>query len=405
MINIFISEMKRQITTKKLIIYIGTAIVLAILWSWFIIGGTKAGFLGMDSYGGLKGVEAIKASNKERNVYSGVMTEDNFAKSGKVFLDSINDEDEVIMNDELLKHVIYTDALITQDDRLRKILGKDLINSFQDFPNDFGNRFYEDENLYYENLINRNTTNDIEEKLAYRMWDSVQKPYTYYGGFGVWGESIEHIQLLGFILLIMVAFFSSGIISKDKESELDEIISATKGGRRKLLAAKIAIPIIMGSLIYSIGMGVYIAILRFILPTNALETSMQLITTSILPYNLNDILINMMDFGFIGTITIASFTTFVSSKSSKTSMSMVIVVITLMTSFILSTTMDLNNSILKWLNLILPGSLIFSYANFTNVPIIRILGKGILTFKLNLFIAIIIFISSLVMASFKYVRR
>lgn len=403
--DIFISEIKRQFTTKRFISYIGIAVALAILWSWFIIGGVTIGFLGNATYPGLSGIEAIEASTKDKNVYAGKMTEDIFERSGRVFLNSIaNDEYEILMSDELLQIAVYADILVMQDYYLRTILGKDLV-SYGELQEDFGHHFYEDENLYYENLIPLNTINQSEEKLASKMWSDVEKPYTYYGGFEVWRDAVEHIQLLGFVLLIMVAFFSSGIIAKDKESGLDEIISTTRGGRKSLLAAKILIPIIMGTLIYTAGMGLYVSILKYILPTNALETSIQLITPSVLPYSLGEIMRNMIVFGLIGTITISGFSTFISSRSNKTSVAMIITVLILIVGFILSTMVDLNNPVLEWIHLLLPGSLMFSYSQFFSTPITSVLGKAVLTFKLNLLISIVIFISSLGMASWKYVRR
>lgn len=403
--DIFISEIKRQFTTKRFISYIGIAVALAILWSWFIIGGVTIGFLGNATYPGLSGIEAIEASTKDKNVYAGKMTEDIFERSGRVFLNSIaNDEYEILMSDELLQIAVYADILVMQDYYLRTILGKDLV-SYGELQEDFGHHFYEDENLYYENLIPLNTINQSEEKLASKMWSDVEKPYTYYGGFEVWRDAVEHIQLLGFVLLIMVAFFSSGIIAKDKESGLDEIISTTRGGRKSLLAAKILIPIIMGTLIYTAGMGLYVSILKYILPTNALETSIQLITPSVLPYSLGEIMRNMIVFGLIGTITISGFSTFISSRSNKTSVAMIITVLILIVGFILSTMVDLNNPVLEWIHLLLPGSLMFSYSQFFSIPITSVLGKAVLTFKLNLLISIVIFISSLGMASWKYVRR
>ncbi|GAA0121908.1 MULTISPECIES: hypothetical protein [Clostridium] len=121
------------------------------------------------------------------------------------------------------------------------------------------------------------------------MWNKVEKPYTYYAGYEIWRDSADHIQLFTFVLLIIIGFFSSGIIAQDKEWGLDEIISSTKGGRRKLLFAKLFIPIIMGCLIYVFGMGTYMGILNHYLPANALKTSAQLFTT-ILPYNLGDVM-------------------------------------------------------------------------------------------------------------------
>lgn len=402
--DLFISEIKRQFTTKKCISYIGIAVTLAVLWSWFIVGGKTIGFLGNATYPGLRGIEAIEASAKDKNVYAGEMTEDIFERSGRVFLDSIQDEYEIAISDELLQMAVYADKLVMQDYYLRTILGRDLV-SYGELQEDFGQHFYEGENLYYENLIPLNTKNQSEEKLASKMWSDVEKPYTYYGGFEVWSEGIEHIQLFGFVLLMMVTFFASGIIAKDKESGLDEIISTTRGGRKSLLAAKILIPILMGTFIYAVGMGLYIFILKYMLPTNALETSIQLSMTSVLPYTLGQMMRSMLAFGLIGTITISAFTTFISSRSNKASVAMMITVLILIGGFILAIQMDLNNPILEWIHLSLPGSLMFSYSKFYSIPILSVLGKAVLAFDLNVWISIILIFICLGLTSWKYVRR
>ena len=64
--------------------------------------------------------------------------------------------------------------------------------------------------------------NQAEKDLARKMWNKVEKPYTYYAGYEIWRDSADHIQLFTFVLLIIIGFFSSGIIAQDKEWGLDE---------------------------------------------------------------------------------------------------------------------------------------------------------------------------------------
>ncbi|WP_346940267.1 ABC transporter permease [uncultured Clostridium sp.] len=402
--DLFISELKRQMSAKRFICYLLSSIILGGLWSWFIIGGQTEGFMMTGCYKDLKGTAAIEAAAKDRNVYSGKMTVDNFQRSGEVFLNSKNEEDEIIMNDDLLKLAVYADTLVMQNYKLKKISG-DNVHECEKFPMNFGSHFYENENLYYKNLIDISTKNEAERELAYKMWEDVEKPYTYYGGFEAWRNGIELIQLFAFVLLIMVGFFSSGIIAKDKECGLDEIISTTKGGRNKLLSAKLSIPIIMGLLIYTVGMGTHIAILKHYLPANALETSAQLWTTTIVPYNLGEVMGKMIRVGLIGTLTLSAFTTLISSISKKTSTAMSITVLVLVSGFLLSAVMNLNNPVLKAMSLILPGSLVFSFSKFTMVPVVSVFGKALLYLTFSLIISLLTFLISWIMSSLKYVRR
>lgn len=406
--DLFIFELKRQMGVKRFISYLLISIILGGLWAWFIIGGRTEDFMMTGCYKGLKGMEAIEAAAKDRNVYAGEMAAHNFQRSSEVFLNSVegkDDESDIVMNDELLKLAVYADTLIMQDYRLKRMFGDDNLESW--FSRDFASHFYENEDLYYQNLIDINTKNQAEKELALKVWNEVEKPYTYFGGFEVWRDGVEHIQLFGFVLLIMVGFFSSGIIAKDKECGLDEIISTTIGGRRKLLPAKLFIPVIMGFLIYTVGMGTYIGILKNYLPANALETSIQVCGGStVLPYNLGNLMDRMVLFGVIGALTISAFTTFISSKAKKTSIVMSITVLVIISGFLLSVMGALNNNpIMRGMSLVVPGSLIFAGVRFDMVQIVSVFSKAILSFKFHLLISILIFFISLTMTSWNYVRR
>ncbi|MCW6074843.1 ABC transporter permease [Clostridium sporogenes] len=403
--DIFISELKRQMGKRRFIYYLLTSIILGALWSWFIIGGRTEGFMMTDCYKGLKGMKAIKTAAKDRNVYSGKMTLDNFQKSGEVFLKSKDKEGKIIMNDDLLKLAVYADTLVTQNYKLKKISGGDIYQC-EKFPLNFGSHFYENENLCYENLIATKTKNQAEKDLAHKMWNKVEKPYTYYGGYETWRDSADHIQLFTFVLLIIICFFSSGIIAQDKECGLDEIISSTKGGRRKLLFAKLFIPIIMGTFMYVFGMGTYMGILNHYLPANALKTSAQLSTT-ILPYKLGDVMQKMIVVGLIGTLTFCSFTIFISSKVKKKSIAMSISVLVIVSGFLLYVGMglnNLNNPILEAIKIVLPGSAVFSFCEF-DIPVASIFGKAFLYFKLSSVISLLVLFISLIIGSWNYVRR
>ena len=131
--DIFVSELKRQMRAKRLILYILISIVLGGLWAWFIIGGRTEGFMMTGCYKGLKGMEAIEAAAKDRNIYAGKMTTDKFQRSGEVFLDSVkgkDDESEIIMNGDMMKLAVYADTLVMQSFRLSRMSGE----GYPEFP-------------------------------------------------------------------------------------------------------------------------------------------------------------------------------------------------------------------------------------------------------------------------------
>ncbi|GAA0116563.1 ABC transporter permease [Clostridium senegalense] len=403
--DLFISELKRQISAKRFISYILISIILAVLWAWFIIGGATADFMQVGCYKEYKGKAAIEVAAKDRNVTAGKMTEDKFQKGRDAFVNALrsDDESDVEITKDLLQYAVYADSLVMQNIQLKNIRGES-INGYAKLPENAGKSFYENEDICYEHMMNLKLKNEAEKELALKMWNEVEKPYTYYGGYEVWSEGAEHIQIFTFILLIIAGFFSSGIVARDRESGLDEIISTTKKGRKNLLCPKLLLPIIMAVLIYTVGMGTYVVILKHYLPADAIQTSVQVFMKTVLPYNLDELMKNMIIFGLVGIITISAFTTFISSISKKTSIAMSIIVLVIISGFILSLMMDASNSIISFINFILPGSVIFSFLNI-GVPVVSIFGKAILSFKLSLIISMLLILISLILTSWTYVRR
>src|SRR3712207_1110657 len=137
--------------------------------------------------------------------------------------------------------------------------------------------------------------------------------------------------------MIMLGIFSSSIISNDKENGMDEIIKTTVKGRKSLTIAKISIPLIMASIIYICGVGVYVLLLKYLLPSNALNTSIQISNKSFLPYTEGDLLRNVFIVGWVGILIVSSFSTWVSSISKKSSRAIQFSILIILGSFILAT--------------------------------------------------------------------
>jgi hypothetical protein len=404
--DVFFQELKRQLNFKRLITYILIAITLAGLWAWFIVGGATEGFMQSGCYKEYKGRAAIDVAAKDRNVTAGEMTEDKFQSGCDAFLNALrgNDESSVEITKDLLEYAIYADRLVMQEFQLRKMRGESTEGLFN-IPKDAGKNFYENEDLYYRYYIDKNAHNESEKTLALSMWDSVKKPYTYYSGFKQWSEGTEHMILFSFVLMIMVGIFAGSMIAKDKENGMDEIIVTTVRGRKSLAAAKIVIPWIMAFIIYLCGVGVYVVLLMILLPNDALNTSIQVLTQSFLPYNQGELLRNIFIFGAIGILTIASFSTWISSIAKKSSIAIQLSTLTILGAFILAIFIDMDTTIIDVIKILMPGGIVFSNIGAAKFPMITVLGKTFFIPSFSLIVSVIVFLLSAVFTSLNYRRR
>ncbi|WP_346916527.1 ABC transporter permease [Clostridium sp.] len=404
--DVFFQELKRQLNFKRLLTYVLIATTLAGLWTWFIVGGATEDFMQSGCYKDYKGKAAIEVAAKDRNVTAGEMTEYKFQKGRDAFINALrsNDESDVEITEDLLQYAVYADMLVMQELRLRNMSGES-IEGYVHLPKDAGKHFYENEDLYYRYYIDKNAHNESEKALALSMWDNVKKPYTYYSGFTHWADGIEHMMIFSFVLMVMIGIFAGSIIAKDKENGIDEIITTTMKCRKNLTVAKIVIPWIMAFIIYLCGVGIYVVLLRLLLPADALNTSIQVSGLSLLPYNLGELLRHIFIFGAVGILTISSFSTWISSVAKKSSRAIQFSILTILGAFILAIFINMDTHIINVIKILMPGGIVFSNFGTIKFPMITVLGKTFLIPSLSLIVSVIIFLLSTVFTSLNYRRR
>lgn len=404
--DIFFQELRRQLSFRRLLTYVLIAITLAGLWAWFIVGGATEDFLQAGFYKDYKGKAAIEVAAKDRNVTAGEMTEDKFQKGRDAYINALrsNNDSDVEMTEDLLQYAVYADKLLSQNIAL-KLMSGESVDGYVHLSNDAGRHFYENEDLYYRYYIDENAHNESEKTLALSMWDNVKKPYTYYSGFKQWSDGTEHIVLFSFVLMVMVGIFAGSIIAKDKENGMDEIITTTMKGRKNLTVAKIVIPWIMAFIIYLCGVGVYVVLLRLLLPNDALNTSIQVLTQSFLPYNQGELLRHIFILGAVGILTIASFSTWISSIAKKSSRAIQFSILTVLGAFILAIFINIDTPIINIIKILIPGGIAFSNFGTIRFPIITVLGKAFFIPSILLIVSGIIFLLSTVFTALNYRRR
>ncbi|EDS77210.1 putative membrane protein [Clostridium botulinum C str. Eklund] len=404
--DVFFQELKRQLNFKRFIKYILIVITLALLWTWFIVGGATADFMQTGCYKGYKGREAIKVAAKDRNITAGEMTEKKFDKGCKVLLNSLkgSNEEDIIVNKNLLQYSVYADKLIMQELKLRQSRGESIKNLLN-IPKDAGRNFYKNEDGWYQSYIEKNARNESEKKLALSMWSSVKKPYTYYSGFEVWSDGISHIVFFSFILMIIVGVFAGSIIVQDNENGIDEIIKSTESGRKGLTVAKIVIPLIMASIIYLCGVGIYVVLLKLLLPIDALNTSIQVVGRSLLSCTLIELIRYVFVLGGIGVLVIGAFSTWLSSVVKKSSRAIQISTLTVVVGFLLFSVIDINSPIINVIKMLIPGEVVFADIGAVNFPITTFMGKAFFIPIISIMASGIIFVFSILFTALNYKRR
>lgn len=407
--DVFFQELKRQLTFKSMMTYVLIAITLAGLWTWFIVGEATEDFMQTGCYKGYKGKAAIEVAASDRNFTAGEMTEDKFQSACDVFLHSLksDDESDLIITKDLLKYAVYVDRLVVQELRLRNMRGEST-KGLAHIPKDAGRHFYKNEDLYYRYYIDKNAHSESEKALALSMWNKVKKPYTYYSGFEKWDDGIGHMMIFSFVLMVMVGIFAGSMIAKDKENGIDEIIKATVNGRKNLTAAKIVIPWIMASIIYLCGVGVYVVILRNLLPLDALNTSIQVSGKSFFPCNEGELLRKLFIFGGVGILVIASFSTWISSIAKKSSRAIEVSVLTTLGAFLLGVFINMDAPIINVIKILLPGGIGFSYLQFIELlkfPMTTVFGRTFWMPSILLIANGVIFLFSTVFTELNYRRR
>ncbi|WP_242844582.1 ABC transporter permease [Clostridium novyi] len=243
--------------------------------------------------------------------------------------------------------------------KLRQSRGESIKNLLN-IPKDAGRNFYKNEDSWYQSYIEKNARNESEKKLALSMWSSVKKPYTYYSGFEAWSDGISHIVFFSFILMIIVGVFAGSIIVQDNENGIDEIIKSTESGRKGLTVAKIVIPLIMASIIYLCGVGIYAVLLKLLLPIDALSTSIQVVGRSLFPYTLRELIRYVFVLGGIGVLVIGAFSTWLSSVVKKSSRAIQISTLTVVVGFLLFSVIDINSPIINVIKMLIPGEVVFA---------------------------------------------
>lgn len=185
---------------------------------------------------------------------------------------------------------------------------------------------------------------------------------------------------------------------------MDEIIKSTSKGRRNLILSKIIIPLIIAFIIYFCGVGIYVLLLKGLLPKNALNTSIQVLNRSFSPYNVLELLKKTFISGAIGILTIASFSTCISSIVKKSSRAIEISVLATIGTFLIFVFVKIDNPIMDIIKIFTPGGIVFSNIGF-EFPFITFMGKVFSVSSIFIVSSVIIFLFSMVFTLLNYIRR
>lgn len=390
----FLEEIKRQFSWKRGVTILLLILALTIYWSYFIINGSGVGLM-MKGFYKPQGIYALRKDKEAVKDVEGSMSVSNFVQAAKEYETGKIEGETFELTEGILKFHKYIDMLIMQEVDLQKLKGEETV-SFEKLTEEMGEYFYQREEERMDYKIKEEVKSISEREEGKRLWSKVEKPYTYYFSADVWRDGLEHISIMSIPLSIIAGYVSLGIISRDGQSNMDEMI-ASSPKQKKLYWTRVLISIGSSVIIYVVAMGIYLGILSYFLGVEGLSSSIQIISSSILNFKLKDVLFWSIALGMIGMISFSLWGLFLSSRKIPLLAAIVLLVGIRFLNIALS--LNVPNSI--WLNF-LPGSGMMAYYHTLGVPLTTIFGKTMWWLKVNLCSG---FILSIILALLGKIRR
>lgn len=376
-----LQELKRQLPMRKVLIYLLLVVGLSVFWSHFIVSGSGVGLMMTGFYTPKKGVSALRKESVDVASVEGKMTSEHFIEAAKAFQEGKIEGDRFHVTPEIKKYHKYIDILSMQDVRLQNMAGNKYIPP-EEFTKEMGEEFYKNEDGFMESFIKKNSVSTNIEKRARSLWSQVEKPYTYYSNDGAWSDGLEHISFLSIPLYLLAGFFSLEVISKDRDSEMEELIETSKN-HKKLYWIRVCIAIGVSISIYLLAMGIYIGLLSYFLETKGLLSSIQLTSISILNMRLKDVLRYSLVLGGLGIISFSLFGLYLSSKKIPFLGGIILLVGTVFLNFILAINFRESPLPIVGLSNLLPGSGMMTFYYNGGIPLTSIFGKVFLWLQMN----------------------
>lgn len=325
--TLFGKEMKRILRTGSTRIFLAAALFFSVFMAYIPI--TYETFLYENENGQevkITGREALKITRELEKPAAGTVTAEKMSagleayhKNLKLYGDFYGEFPRNVYHAEIRPY----SALVR---RLHEVMADPdtgLAPDYLDITQEDAASFYERCDSHLTALMRmEQKDNPAAQKMAAKMYEKVEKPFTYYPGYG--SNMMEYLEMYLFILVFVCALITAPLFSAEYQTGADDILRCTKKGRRTLALTKIAAAFCIAAVMFVLCMTIFILISNSLFGWESAKTSMQVLfsAVSLLNLNLGGLQALILLAGALSLFATVSFTLFLSAAGKNTTMTM-----------------------------------------------------------------------------------
>lgn len=301
-------EVKRILSSRSTMIALLVAVAISIVFSFLVISFENYYYMDEDNkVVELTGFKAIKAKKDNQDLLTGELTGEKIRAAYEKYVAVCSQYGENI--DDVPLDIYYRE-LYSFEPLLSKIMSVYLNSSTKyisdlDVSDNMFDQYYEDREAFiYEYIDDR--YGEMAVNTAEQLLSHTETPYIY--EYGLSANAIDYIGLLQWVIICVSIVIIVPTFSMGYQTQADDICRTAKNGRKRLAIVKILSSLIIVIPLYLVCIGVYLMIMNIAFGWSGLENSGQmLLSISIVPFNVGEIVLALFISGFITTIAVCSF--------------------------------------------------------------------------------------------------
>lgn len=321
--NLFCKELKRILHMKSTLLFLAAALFFSVFMAYIPV--TYEVYTYEDENGQkvkIKGREALEITKELKAPAAGTVTAKKLAagleayrKNLDIYGDFYGEFPRNVYNAEILPY----SALMG---RLHEVMADPvtgLAPDYREITAEDADSFYKRCDSRLEALMKMEQKENQEaQKTAKSMYERVEKPFTYYPGYG--SNMMEYLEMYLFILVFLCALVTAPLFSAEYQTGADDILRCAKKGRLSLALTKISAALSISAVMFVFCMTVFVLISNSLFGWECTKTSMQILfsASSLLPLDLGGLQLLLIFAGALSLFATVSFTLFLSAAGKNT---------------------------------------------------------------------------------------
>lgn len=368
--RVFALELKRVLKTRMTWLLLAAALGLTVWFAW--VPTTFHGFHITEENGQetvYRGMAYIQKKKELQTPIAGVLTPDVIQKAVEQAQGCLRDsqvESEYDLRDEPYVYVygyLPVSPVIPKVKEAYADFKSGAASELRDIDPAAVEQFYPQCQRQLEALMQREQPKHPEAGvLAEKLYDRVEKPFTFYPGFP--SDAIDYQVMLALLIMVICIVITAPVFSSDYQTGADDILRCTRQGRLPLGLAKAGAALLICGMTFGLCAGLYILISNSLFGWETTKTSVQMLYSamSLTPMNVGQLKISGALVGLLCLLNTVAFTLFLSANIKNPMVSMA-VSLTAGISPMFLCAMSSHN-LMKWLVCLLPAQGLNIQSNF-----------------------------------------